>query len=94
MPQPELMNIVGGRHDPALLDDELRLRVSPRIRFFVRLARLQFAGSHLLASLLSFNVGAELGQLLVLVLLVRVLSAGTAFSAGRGRTHRVSSRQG
>ena len=31
---------------------------------------LQFAGSHLLTSLLSFNVGVELGQLLVLALLV------------------------
>ena len=35
---------------------------------------LQFAGSHLLASLLSFNVGVELGQLLVLVLFVPALS--------------------
>ena len=26
---------------------------------------LQFAGTHMLASLLSFNVGVELGQLLV-----------------------------
>jgi HupE/UreJ protein len=34
---------------------------------------LQFAGSHLLASLLSFNFGVELGQLLVLVLLIPVL---------------------
>lgn len=34
---------------------------------------MQFAGSHLLTSLLSFNVGIELGQLLVLVLLVPVL---------------------
>jgi len=34
---------------------------------------LQFAGSHMLASLLSFNVGVELGQLLVLVLLIPVL---------------------
>jgi hypothetical protein len=34
---------------------------------------LQFAGSHLLASLLSFNVGVELGQLLVLLLMVPVL---------------------
>jgi hypothetical protein len=34
---------------------------------------LQFAGSHLAASLLSFNVGVELGQILVLVLLVPVL---------------------
>ena len=31
---------------------------------------LQLAGSHLLTSLLSFNVGVELGQLLVLVLLI------------------------
>jgi hypothetical protein len=35
---------------------------------------LQFAGSHLLTSLLSFNVGVELGQLLVLALLVPALS--------------------
>ena len=34
---------------------------------------LQFAGSHLLTSLLSFNVGVELGQLLVLVLVVPML---------------------
>lgn len=34
---------------------------------------LQFAGSHLLTSLLSFNVGVELGQLLVLALLVPTL---------------------
>ena len=34
---------------------------------------LQFAGSHLLTSLLSFNVGVELGQLLVLAMLVPAL---------------------
>jgi HupE / UreJ protein len=34
---------------------------------------LQLAGAHLLTSLLSFNVGVELGQLLVLVLLIPVL---------------------
>ena len=34
---------------------------------------LQFAGSHLLTSLLSFNVGVELGQLLVLVILIPAL---------------------
>src|SRR5260370_36930396 len=34
---------------------------------------LQFAGSHLLASLLSFNRGVELGQRLVLVLMVPLL---------------------
>ena len=34
---------------------------------------LQFAGSHLLTSLLSFNVGVELGQLLVLAVAVPVL---------------------
>lgn len=36
---------------------------------------LQFAGSHLLTSLLSFNVGVELGQLLVLAALVPALNA-------------------
>jgi len=35
---------------------------------------LQFAGSHLLTSLLSFNVGVELGQLLVLAVLVPLLN--------------------
>jgi hypothetical protein len=34
---------------------------------------LQFAGSHLLTSLLSFNIGVELGQLLVLVLFIPAL---------------------
>jgi hypothetical protein len=36
---------------------------------------LQLAGSHVLTSLLSFNVGVELGQLLVLVVAVPVLDA-------------------
>jgi hypothetical protein len=35
---------------------------------------LQFAGNHLLTSLLSFNVGVELGQLLVLAITVPVLN--------------------
>jgi hypothetical protein len=35
---------------------------------------LQFAGSHLLTSLLSFNIGVELGQLLVLALFVPLLN--------------------
>jgi hypothetical protein len=35
---------------------------------------LQFAGSHLLTSLLSFNVGVELGQIFVLLLLVPSLN--------------------
>jgi hypothetical protein len=34
---------------------------------------LQFAGSHLLTSLLSFNIGVELGQILVLLLLLPLL---------------------
>jgi hypothetical protein len=34
---------------------------------------LQFAGSHMLASLLSFNVGVELGQLLMLALFIPAL---------------------
>lgn len=40
---------------------------------FLLRERLQFAGSHLLSSLLAFNVGVELGQLLVLVVLVPAL---------------------
>jgi hypothetical protein len=36
---------------------------------------LQFAGSHLLASLLAFNIGVELGQVLVLLLLIPLLDA-------------------
>lgn len=35
---------------------------------------LQFAGSHLVISLVSFNIGVEIGQLLVLVALVPVLN--------------------
>jgi hypothetical protein len=34
---------------------------------------LQFAGTHLLASVLSFNIGVEIGQLLVLVLMIAAL---------------------
>lgn len=40
---------------------------------------LQFAGAHLLTSLLSFNVGVELGQLLVLALLVPALEVAFRF---------------
>ena len=36
---------------------------------------LQFAGSHLLSSLLAFNVGVELGQLLVIAVAIPVLAA-------------------
>jgi hypothetical protein len=34
---------------------------------------LQFAGTHMLTSLLSFNIGVELGQVLVLILLIPAL---------------------
>jgi hypothetical protein len=40
---------------------------------FILRQTLQFAGSHLLTSLLSFNIGVELGQLLVLALLIPTL---------------------
>jgi hypothetical protein len=36
---------------------------------------MQFAGAHMLASLLSFNIGVELGQLLVLLIMIPVLNA-------------------
>jgi hypothetical protein len=45
---------------------------------FLLRERLQFAGSHLLSSLLAFNAGVELGQLVVLVVLVPAL--GFVFS--------------
>lgn len=41
---------------------------------FVLGETLQFAGSHLLTSLLSFNIGVEIGQIVVLVLLVPMLT--------------------
>ena len=66
-------NIVGAQHR-APLGDDLRVRPRARLRLLVRAARaLQFAGSHLLSSLLAFNVGVELGQLLVLVVLIPAL---------------------
>ena len=40
---------------------------------------LQFAGSHLLTSLLSFNVGVELGQLVVLPCCFPALDAAVPF---------------
>jgi hypothetical protein len=40
---------------------------------FLLRERLQFAGDHLIASLLAFNVGVEIGQLLVLLLMVPAL---------------------
>lgn len=40
---------------------------------FLLRERLQFAGSHLLSSLLAFNVGVELGQMLVLLVLIPAL---------------------
>jgi hypothetical protein len=40
---------------------------------FILSDRMQFAGSHLISSLLAFNVGVELGQLLVLLLAVPLL---------------------
>jgi hypothetical protein len=44
---------------------------------------LQFAGDHVLTSLLAFNVGIELGQLLVLVLLVPALNVLFRYVDGR-----------
>ena len=41
---------------------------------FALSSTLQFAGDHVLTSLLSFNIGIELGQLLVLVLVVPALN--------------------
>ena len=40
---------------------------------FLLRERLQFAGDHLLSSLLAFNVGVEIGQLLVLTIMIPML---------------------
>lgn len=40
---------------------------------FILQSQLQFAGSHLLLSLLAFNVGIEIGQMLVLVAVMSLL---------------------
>lgn len=46
---------------------------------FLLQSQLQFAGSNLLTSLLAFNVGVELGQLLVLVVVLPLLAAWRAW---------------
>ena len=50
---------------------------------------LQFAGSHVLASVLSFNLGVELGQFLVLLLLVPALDVLFRFTAAQPPARRM-----
>jgi len=45
---------------------------------------LQFAGSHLLTSLVAFNVGVELGQILVIALLVPAIDLLFRFVVAEG----------
>lgn len=71
------------------------LRVTPRQRWLVTFAfglvhgfgfsfalrqSLQFAGGHMLTSLLAFNIGVELGQLLVIAIFVAILAALVRFA--------------
>jgi HupE / UreJ protein len=69
-----LENIVGttGVHRRGLITFGFGLVHGFGFSFALR-ETLQFAGSHMLTSLLSFNIGVELGQLLVLVLLIPIL---------------------
>lgn len=53
---------------------------------FMLAAQLQFAGSHLLLSLLAFNVGIELGQLLVLLAALPALAVLHRSRAATERT--------
>ena len=46
---------------------------------FLLRERLQFAGDHLVTSLLAFNVGVEIGQLLVLLITIPALAMGFRF---------------
>jgi hypothetical protein len=50
---------------------------------------LQFAGSHVLASVLSFNIGVEMGQFLVLLLLVPALDVLFRFTAAQPTAQRM-----
>jgi len=63
-----LENIVGG----ATVQRRWMITFGFGFSFALR-QTMQFAGSHLLASLLSFNIGVELGQLLVLALMIPAL---------------------
>jgi len=56
---------------------------------FVLRPALQFAGSHVLASVLSFNMGVELGQFLVLLLLVPALDLLFRFTAAEWHAQRM-----
>jgi hypothetical protein len=80
-------NIIGAAHTPAAggapTPPNLNRRWAIAFGFglihgfgfsFALRETLQFAGSHLLTSLLAFNVGVELGQLLVLIVLVPALN--------------------
>ena len=84
-----LENIIGaakgradGRELGAAFDDDLSRRWMVAFAFgiihgfgfaFALRESFQFAGEHLLTALLSFNIGVEIGQLLVLILLVPAL---------------------
>ena len=68
-----LENIIGATHLRWLIALGFGLVHGFGFSFALR-ETLQFAGSHLVTSLLSFNVGVELGQLFVLMLLVPALA--------------------
>ena len=71
-----LENIVGATAR-ATVADRLRLRTRPRIWLLVRASRVDaVCRTHLATSLVSFNVGVELGQLFVLALAVPALAWG------------------
>ena len=53
---------------------------------FLLQSQLQFAGSHMLTSLLAFNVGIELGQLLVLSILVPLVALSFSWVRSREQT--------
>jgi hypothetical protein len=74
-----LENIVGARLEEPRLDRRWMLAFSFGLVHgfgfsFALRESLQFAGAHLLTSLLAFNVGVELGQLLVIGIAIPVLA--------------------
>jgi HupE/UreJ protein len=81
-PPPSLLALSRSQQPQALVSPQLKRRWLITFGFglvhgfgfsFALRQTMQFAGSHLLTSLLSFNIGVELGQLLVLVIVIPAL---------------------
>src|SRR5215469_4816107 len=57
----------------AALDHRLRVRPGARLRLFLQRCASLFAGNHLMTALFGFNIGVEIGQIAVLLVLIPAL---------------------